>query len=141
MKLTAQVEVERPGVVKVRARPPSGRENDSRPVCGFYVRRRYADDEFMIGSWADFSPRWMEFVNVEDVPADWLDKIEAREKERERVAADAMIENNLTPTQKMAAQLMSMAQVANGGGEIGEINHSTGKVTTITKKKADRQEI
>lgn len=125
--LQVQVETERPGTVTVRAKAAPGREMDARPVAGFYVRRRYEGDTFKISDWKEFSPRWMEFVD--DPPAEWLEKIKAREGEIELMAAKAEEENSLSPREQVMRQMLSMAQVAAGGGETQTINQSTGKVS------------
>lgn len=125
--LKVQVETERPGIVTVRAKAAPGREMDSRPIAGFYVRRRYEGDEFKISTWQEFSPRWMEFVDTP--PQDWLDNIKAREGERDDFMAKAAVENAKTPQQRLAETFLSMAQIAAGGGDGGTINQATGKVT------------
>lgn len=123
--LKVQVETERPGIVKVRAKAAPGREGDARPIAGFFVRRRYEGDEFMIADWKEFSPRWMEFV---DTPPDgWVEKIKAREGDVDVMARKAEAENAKTPEQRIAAQMLSMANVLNQ--EMGSINQATGKVT------------
>lgn len=141
MKLTAQTETERPGVVAVRAKAPNGRENDARPVCGFYVRRRYAGQEFMIAKWQDFSPRWMEFVDPTSVPEDWFEKIELREKQRDKVAAEAVIENAMTPMQRLVHEVFSMRDAATGGDEAGTLNFATGQVKKTSKAAQPKSEI
>lgn len=108
--LRATTETERPGKILVRAKAAPGRENDAKPVAGFFVRRRYAGDEFRINDWNEFSPRWMEFVD--EPPKDWLKKIGLREEDREQFMAKAMEENKLTPQELMQRQVFSMAQAA-----------------------------
>ncbi len=133
MLLRAQVETERPGKVLVRAKAAPGKDGDGRPIGGFYVRRRYAGDEFRINDWQEFSPRWMEFVD--EPPKDWIEKIEGREGMRMDLMAEAEVSNAKSPDQRFAEMLLSMSQVANGGGERGTINFATGKVTKESKSK------
>lgn len=125
--LQVQVETERPGLVTVRAKAAPGREMDARPVAGFYVRRRFEGDTFKIGDWKDFSPRWMEFVD--DPPAEWVERIKAREGDIELMAQKAEEENSLSPREQVMRQMLSMAQVAAGGGETQSINQATGRVS------------
>lgn len=131
--LRVQVETERPGIVKVRAKAAPGREMDARPVAGFFVRRRYEGDEFMINDWQEFSPRWMEFVD--DPPPEWIEKIKAREGEIELVAKKAAEENALSPREQMLRQMLSMADVMRDRDE-RSINQATGKVTKRTAPQA-----
>lgn len=93
--LQLQVETDRPGLVKVRAKAAAGREMDSRPLAGFYIRRRYEGDTFAINDWREFSPRWMEFI--EEPPKEWLDAIEKREGVREIVMAEAAANGVVEP--------------------------------------------
>jgi hypothetical protein len=125
--LQVQLETERAGTVTVRAKAAPGRESDAKAIAGFYVRRRYAGDTFKINSWREFSPRWMEFVD--EPPAEWLTQIKAREGEIEVMAQKAEEENALSPRDQIMRQMLSMAQVAAGGGETHSINQATGKVT------------
>lgn len=133
--LKVQVETERPGIVQVRAKAAPGREMDSKPVAGFFVRRRFEGDVFMIAEWHEFSPRWMEFVDPDKVPKDWIEKIESREGNRNFLIAQAERENAKSPRELMAEAFMSMAQAA-GGGDVLTINQSTGKVTKGSQKQA-----
>lgn len=130
--LKVQVETEKPGIVLVRAKAAPGREGDSRPIAGFYVRRRYEGDTFKINEWHEFSPRWMEFVD--QPPPDWLEKIEAREGSRDDLFAKAQIENAKTPEQKLAESMFSMASMMNAQPSAA-INQSTGKRSTLGLNK------
>lgn len=118
--LRAQVETERPGTVKVRAKAAPGHELDARPIGGFYVRRRYEGDVFYIAKPEDFSPRWMEFVD--QPPKDWLEKIGIREEQREAFMVRAAEENAKTPD----AAMFSMAEA--GRAKPVEIDYRNGTV-------------
>jgi len=126
--LQVLLETERPGTVAVRAKAAPGREMDAKPIAGFYVRRRFAGETFKINDWKEFSPRWMEFID--EPPAEWLTKIKAREGDIELMAQKAEEENALSPREQIMRQMLSMAQVAQGGGgETQTINQATGKVS------------
>lgn len=129
--LKVQVETERPGIVTVRAKAAPGREMDARPIAGFFVRRRYAGDTFKINDWTEFSPRWMEFVDTP--PEGWIERIKAREGNIELMAQRAEAENAKSAEQRVAEQMLSMAQIAKGGEE-QLINQATGKVS---RKRAE----
>lgn len=141
----AHLTPEKGGTVRVRAIPPSGREGDAKPCCGYFDgRRRYAGQEFMLASWDEYSARWMEFVEPEKVPKEWKEKIESRAKDREEFAEQARARNTLNPMQQMAAQfagfmqMMSMANVANGGGGTVALNHATGQFTQVEPTAAKK---
>jgi hypothetical protein len=111
-----QTEVENPnGRIAVKAVAPAERMDDGRPVAGFYVRRRYHGDEFMIEKAADFSPKWMRFVDTP--PEDWVTTIKSRYPHFD--ADEAMVEDEpLTAKQRADARRkemqrpLSMSQVA-----------------------------
>jgi hypothetical protein len=134
--LQVQVETERPGIVTVRAKPAPGREFDAKPIGGFYVRRRYAGDEFKIAKWQDFSPRWMEFVKPEEVPTDWIEAIKAREGAIEVFAQEAAEQDSLSPEERRKQELMSMADLARGGDK-QTINQATGAVRQTLSRRAE----
>ena len=70
-------EIENPNAhVAVKAIAPIDRQDDARPVAGFYVRRRYHGDEFMIEKAEEFSPTWMRFVDTP--PDEWIAAIKSR---------------------------------------------------------------
>jgi hypothetical protein len=130
--LKVQVETEKPGTVLVRAKAAPGREGDSRPIAGFYVRRRYEGDTFKISEWHEFSPRWMEFI---DTPPDgWIEKIQAREGSRDDLMAKAQVENSKTPEQRIAESMFSMASLMQQA-PAEQINQSTGKRSTLSLNK------
>lgn len=124
--LKVQVETERDGIVRVRALAAPGREMDAKPVAGFFVRRRFEGDEFMLANWHEFSPRWMQFVDKP--PQDWLDKINAREQNNLQVQTRSEAENAKTPEQRIAETMFSMASVMKDS-DAGTINMASGKVT------------
>ncbi len=111
--LKVQLETDRPGLVPVRAKPAPGHELDGRPIGGFYIRRRWAGEQFAINDWREFSPRWMEFVDETAVPKDWWDKLKIREEERAAFIAKAEDENKKTALDHMRDQTFSMLQAAN----------------------------
>lgn len=125
--LRAQVETERPGIVTVRAITPHGKEGDARPVCGFFVRRRYPGDTFQINDWTEFSPKWMEFVDAP--PEGWREKIEAKYHEIAIAVAKAEEEDRLSPRERMQREVFSMADLQKGGGEELVMNQATGAVS------------
>ncbi len=92
--------------VRVRALAAKGHETDARPVGGFFIRRRYAGEEFVIPRWELFSPNWMEFV--EEPPAKWKEMIELRAQQKLDLEAKAAAE----PPAPSANDLMfAMSQV------------------------------
>src|SRR5687767_12106668 len=92
--------------VRVRALAAKGRELDARRVGGFFIRRRYAGDEFVIPRWELFSPNWMEFVD--EPPAKWKEMIELRAQQKLDLEAKAAAE----PPPVSANDLMfAMSQV------------------------------
>lgn len=123
--LRAQVETERPGIVTVRAICPAGKEGDARPVCGFFVRRRYPGDTFQINDWTEFSPVWMEFID--EPPAGWREKIDVKYKERKIAVAKAEAEDQLSPRERMQRDVFSMAELQKNQAEL-VINQATGAV-------------
>lgn len=127
--LQVQTETDRPGKVLVQAKPAPGREMDARPIGGFYIRRRYAGDQFRINDWTEFSPRWMEFI--EEPPAEWKEKILAREGDIRLMAEKAAEENVLTPVDLMKREMFSMASMMRPQVE-QTLNQATGKVSRET---------
>lgn len=130
--LKVQVETEKPGTVLVRAKAAPGRELDSRPIAGFYVRRRFEGDTFKINEWHEFSPRWMEFIDTP--PPEWMEKIQAREGNRDDLMAKAQFENAKTPEQKLAESMFSMASLMHAQ-PAEAINQATGKRSTLSLNK------
>jgi len=126
--LQVQVETERNGTVAVRAKAAPGREMDSRPIAGFYVRRRFEGDVFKINDWKEFSPRWMEFV--ETPPNGWQEQIDAREQANDQALVRAEIENNRSPREQIMSQMFSMASLM-GNQPVETINQATGKRGTL----------
>jgi len=109
--VAAQVQLvtEVPGRVLVRAKPPGGRLNDAKPLCGFFTIRRYAGETFRINSWQEFSPRWMEFVDP--MPEDWGPHIEARERDLATFIENAKRENSRTAQQQQLSTVFSMFEM------------------------------
>ena len=110
--VAAQVHVlnDLPGKVTVRAKPPGGRINDAKPLCGYFAfRRRYAGETFQINTWQEFSPRWMEFV--EEPPADWKPQIEAKEKALAEFIEVAKRENARSQREQQVNDVFSMFQM------------------------------
>lgn len=110
------VETEKPGTVMVRAVASADKQDDARPVAGFFVRRRYHGDTFMLADWKEFSPRWMQFMG--DVPTEWLDSIKAKFGE--------FPDHEDDEPQVQAPQMFSMGQAAKP--QTATINYSNGKV-------------
>lgn len=69
-------ETEKPGLVMVRAVATGERAKDGRPVAGFFVRRRYDGDRFMIAKPEEFSANWMRFED--QPPKEWVSIIKKR---------------------------------------------------------------
>lgn len=110
--VAAQVQVidDVAGTVAVRAKPPGGRLNDAKPLCGFFgYRRRYEGDVFRIRTWQEFSPRWMEFVDK--CPDDWKPHIEQREAALADFIEVAKRENVKTAQERQLTDVFSMFQL------------------------------
>lgn len=73
-----QTEIEKPGFVMVCAIAHGERMNDGRPVAGFFVRRRYEGDRFMLADPSEFSPVWMRFEDP--IPKEWEAPLKKRLK-------------------------------------------------------------
>jgi hypothetical protein len=111
------------GGVRVRALAAKGHETDARPIAGFYVRRRYAGDEFEIPNWQTFSSNWMEFI--EEPPKEWREKIEEREKKVIEIAA---AEANKTQVNPAEALMFAMSQMMRQQAKTaGDFDASSGK--------------
>lgn len=109
---------------RVRVIAAKGREGDARPIGGFYLRRRYEGEEFVIPSWEMFSSNWMEFVG--EPPADWIEKIEAREQKKlEFAQAEAAKPKTTGAENLMFAMSEMMARAV--GRTPGEFDYATGK--------------
>lgn len=80
----AKVEVvtEYPGIVPVRAIESREGLLREKSACGFYGTKKYPGDVFKINKPEDFSPRWMEFVEPENLPDGWQEIIDRRERDR-----------------------------------------------------------
>jgi len=113
-------EVENPeGSVLVQAVAHVDRQDDSHPLAGFYVRRRYHGDQFMIAAPEEFSPVWMRFVN--DPPKEWRDKLGARLKklQREETVDELKVDPNAP---------FSMTDLQEQNRRSAAMNYATGKV-------------
>lgn len=140
-KVKVELVSKRQGTVLVRAKPPGGRLNDAKPVCGFDgFARRYVGETFLIEKWQDFSPRWMEFVAspakdapVIDPPEGWAEHINLREQQLGQQIAQAKRENAQSVKEQQFAAMFSMFQVqANQAGLGGQFDTVTGKVVART---------
>lgn len=154
-KVNVETDVqERGGIVMVQAVAPQNRINDSRPIAGAYLKRRYHDEKFLIRSPEQFSITWMRFVD--EPPASWVEFLTKRweshanmlnanrqewDPQTEPTTMDeAMLPpdlSHLTPMQREAlanrkrneqAAMMSMNDIAEQARTPNEINTSTGQV-------------
>ncbi len=130
MAITAQVvlETESRGRVTVRAKAPGNRANDAKPIAGFFgAKRYYAGQTFRINDWQQFSPRWMEFVD--EPPAEWIAKIQEREKTTEVFVAKRKAEDSKTVQQRQFGAMFSMFQVQASQAGLGkQFDAATGSV-------------
>jgi hypothetical protein len=118
----AEVVTEKPGVVMVQAIATVERQNDGRPLAGFFVRRRYQGETFMIAEAKEFSPRWMRFVD--EPPKEWhedLKKILGGDIE------DFMAESE-EPRRRTPEQPFSMTEVSQRARTNQDIDYATGKI-------------
>lgn len=137
--LQVVTEVEKPGTVLVEAFAPDGAFLRANQAVGFFVRRRKAGDQFKIARWDEFSPHWMKFVG--EPPAEWVEKIKAREALYQRNAEIATVEQGRTAAERTreiareaASSVMSLAQ-AGSKEPAGEFHTSSGQVKkTLTLK-------
>lgn len=117
-----QTETEKPGVVLVEAVALAERMNDGRPSAGFFVRRRYHGDRFYLAKPAEFSPRWMRFVN--EPPKEWVEKLEKIIKDQ--TIEDLMVAPPVDP--RNPERPFSMGELQDRARQSHEMNYSTGKV-------------
>jgi hypothetical protein len=76
------------GQIMVEAIATEGRENDARPLSGyFYGSRRFAGDRFLISKPEHFSSAWMRFVDRP--PAEWIPVLTLSPAEKRRQAKEA----------------------------------------------------
>jgi hypothetical protein len=120
MAIAAQVitETEKPGTVLVRAFANQDRMGDARPIAGFFVRRRYHGDTFLLARPEEFSPTWMRFVN--DPPAEWADQLKKVAK-----AHKVDLEDFTKPAE---TEMFAMSQVSDRDRG-AQMNYSNGRVT------------
>lgn len=71
--------------VYVRALASTGKLNDGKPVAGFLLRRRYHGDIFALQHPQEFSPNWMEFVDMP--PDNWVKEIRKLHKDWKHAAS------------------------------------------------------
>lgn len=82
MAIKAEVKTDYPGIVPVRAlesRQDLLRENSA---CGFFGTKKYPGDIFYLNNPEEFSPRWMEFTDPDNLPEGWAETIKQRETAR-----------------------------------------------------------
>lgn len=110
--------------VRVRAKAAKGHEEDARPIGGFFVRRRYAGDEFYINDWKQFSANWMEFVD--EPPQAWLDamKVDA-ERKADLMAQQQQAEQKAADDKLVFAMSQLISRTMGRAPE--EFDHSSGR--------------
>lgn len=140
--LQVVTEIEKPGTVLVEAYAPEGEFLRQNQAVGFFVRRRYHGDQFMIARWEEFSPRWMKFVG--EVKQEWVEKIEAREKLYQTNAEIASVEQGKTQADRQreiaeqaAKSVMSLSQAAKPEAA-GEFQTSSGQIKKPTLSLKDK---
>ena len=114
----AVTEIEKPGTVLVQAVASADRMDDAHPIAGFFVRRRYHGDTFMIASPEEFSPKWMRFV--EEPPKEWKEKLSKRLKflRMDDLSVDELVVEKEDPNRQF-----SMSELQ------GQQAHQSGKLT------------
>jgi hypothetical protein len=114
-----------PGSVTVRAVAPTERMNDARPLAGFYIRRRYHNDEFALSDWRQFSKRWMEFVD--EPPEDWVKAMELDEVQKAELMAKAIEEDKQAKAEPL---MFALSQMLGGMGvkKPGDFDYSSGRM-------------
>ena len=104
-----ETEIEKPGTVMVRAVAHGEAINDGRPVAGFFVRRRYDGDRFLLASPDEFSPTWMRF---EDTPPKEWDAVLKKKLDKSGVTVeDIMYREPPDPARARQVPQMSMSQM------------------------------
>jgi hypothetical protein len=110
--------------VRVRAKTAKGHEDDARPIGGFYIKRRYAGDEFIITKPEQFSQVWMEFVD--EPPAEWVTAMKLNDDRK----AELMVkQQEPTPAPSMDALVFAMSQAISRsvGRPPTDFDHSSGR--------------
>ena len=140
MALKAEIRTEYPGIVPVRAIESRDGLLRERSACGFFGVKRYPGDVFQINKPEEYSPRWMEFVEPNNLPEGWAEIIAQREETRairmqEKVAreakSDAMVQFELVQLAvKQTVETLAGAQALNSKKAVPshEINYSSGKM-------------
>lgn len=138
----AEVKTEYPGIVPVRVIDNrEGLLREGSPV-GFLGVKRHKDEVFKINKPEEFSPRWMEFVEPDNLPEGWAEIIAQREAARsERLQekaerekkSDAMVQAELIQLAvRQTIETLAGAQALNQGRtpaiQSHEINFSGGKM-------------
>lgn len=110
--------------VRVRAKAAKGHEGDARPVGGFFIKRRYEGDEFVITKPEQFSSVWMEFVD--EPPKAWLNAMKVNEENKARLMAKAREDqaNNAAESFMFA---MSQVLARSQGRSPNDFDHSSGQ--------------
>jgi hypothetical protein len=115
--VTVVTQIENPeGTVLVQAVAHADRMDDAHPIAGFYVRRRYHGDTFLIARPEDFSPIWMRFVN--DPPKEWKDKLGARLKTMrmdEDISVDGLVVEKEDPNRQFSMSELQAQQPRQSG--------------------------
>lgn len=91
MAIKADVKTEYPGIVPVRAIESRQDLLRERSACGFFGVKRYPGDIFHLNKPEEFSPRWMEFVEPDNLPEGWagtIKQLEAARADRLREKAE-----------------------------------------------------
>jgi hypothetical protein len=100
------------GQIMVEAVAPEGRENDARPLCGyFFGSRRFAGDRFLISKPDQFSTLWMRFVDRP--PEEWHDVLmmsPAEKLKQARIAAEKAASGSMPRDAKVAIDDLMVKQ-------------------------------
>ena len=134
--LKVQTEIEKPGTVLVEAFDSDSGFPRQGETVGFFVRRRKVGDQFYLARWEEFAPQWMKFVG--EAPAEWVEKIQAREKLHQRNTEIFTVEQNKTAADRQrelieetVRSVMPLSQL--GKPEpAGEFQSSSGQIKRPT---------
>lgn len=140
MAIKPEVKTEYPGIVPVRAVESRQDLLREKSACGFFGVKRYPGDVFHLNNPEEFSPRWMEFVEPDNLPEGWAETIKQREAARsDRLREKAELEKK-TDSDRQAELLRLAVQqtiITLAGGQAlhtkatpsHELNFSDGKMT------------
>jgi hypothetical protein len=128
--VTTKTEIEKPGVVLVQAFAPPTKAEDAKPVCGFFVRRRFHGQQFLLAKPEEFSANWMQFA--ETPPKEWIEKLRALG----RIEAKADISEYMVPSGlstkdqliKEQTETFSVGELMLREKQSQTMNYSTGRV-------------